>query len=48
VLEIFKEKRMLYAEVTTGLDEAYTPARVAYEKVGFKPIFSSIRYCKKL
>jgi GNAT superfamily N-acetyltransferase len=48
VLEIFKEKGMLYAEVTTGLDEAYAPARVAYEKVGFKPVFSSIRYCKKL
>jgi GNAT superfamily N-acetyltransferase len=48
VLEIFKEKGMSYAEVTTGLDEAYAPARVAYEKVGFKPIFSSIRYCKKL
>ena len=48
VLEIFKEKGMLYAEVNTGLDEAHTPARVAYEKVGFKPVFSSIRYYKKL
>ena len=48
VLEIFKEKGMLYAEVTTGLDKAHAPARVAYEKVGFKPIFSSIRYYKKL
>ncbi len=48
VLEIFREKGMAYAEVRTGADEAYAPARAAYEKAGFKPVFYSVQYCQKL
>ena len=48
VLEIFREKGMLCAEVVTGLDESHAPARAAYEKVGFEPKLPIIRYYKKL
>lgn len=48
VLEIFKENGMIFAEVTTGLDEAHAPARTAYEKVGFKQGIPSVRYYRKL
>jgi len=48
VLEIFKENGMLFAEVTTGLDDAHASARAAYEKVGFKQAIPSVRYYRKL
>ena len=48
VLELFREKGMLCAEVVTGLDESHAPARAAYEKAGFKPGLPIIRYYRKL
>jgi ribosomal protein S18 acetylase RimI-like enzyme len=48
VLEIFRKNGMLYAEVTTGSDESHARARAAYEKVGFKPVSRSVRYCREL
>ncbi|MDI6827655.1 MAG: GNAT family N-acetyltransferase [Armatimonadota bacterium] len=48
VLNLMREKGCKYAEVETGLDEAYAAARAAYEKVGFRPLFKSIRYTMKL
>jgi len=34
--------------VHTGVDEAHAAARVAYEKVGFRPVSYSVLYCQKL
>lgn len=48
VLEIFREKKMIYAQVLTGADEAHASARAAYEKAGFKPAFYSVLYYQKL
>ncbi|MDH7481451.1 MAG: GNAT family N-acetyltransferase [Armatimonadota bacterium] len=48
VLNLMREKGCRYVEVETGLDEAYAAARAAYEKVGFRPLFQSIRYTMKL
>lgn len=48
VLEIFREKGMVYAEVYTGADEAHAPARTAYQKVGFKPVFHGVQYYQML
>lgn len=48
VLEIFREKGMIYAQVHTGADEAHAAARTAYEKVGFRPVSYSVLYCQKL
>ncbi len=48
VLELLKEKGMKFAKVSTGLDEAHKPARISYEKIGFKPMISSVYYYFKL
>jgi len=48
VLEIFRARKMAYAQVQTGADESHAAARSAYEKVGFKPTFYSVLYCQKL
>jgi len=48
VLEIFRQAGMRYAEVETGLDEAAAPARRAYEKVGFRPLNTSVHYFQEL
>ena len=48
VLEHFREEGMVVAKVTTGLDEAHAPARVAYKKVGFERGTSSVTYYKTL
>lgn len=48
VLEIFRRNRMKFAEVTTGLDEAHTPARSAYEKLGFKRAIPTVTYYMEL
>src|SRR5471030_858422 len=48
VLEIFREAGMRFAEVSTGLDDAAARARRAYEKVGFQPLTSSVRYFREL
>lgn len=47
--EIFREKGMTLARVTTGLDEAHAPARKAYERAGFdRSGMPSVSYFKKL
>jgi len=48
VLEIFKNEKMRFAKVTTGLDEAHAPARAAYEKVGFRKAIKMVIYYMKL
>jgi ribosomal protein S18 acetylase RimI-like enzyme len=47
-LRRFGESGMAYARVHTGLDDAHRPARGAYEKLGFKPVFRSVDYYMKL
>jgi ribosomal protein S18 acetylase RimI-like enzyme len=44
VLEIFRENDMQLAEVVTGLDSGYTPARRMYEKCGFEPTQERVIY----
>jgi ribosomal protein S18 acetylase RimI-like enzyme len=48
VLDHFREKGMLYAQVSTGLDYAHAPARKAYERAGFNIHHEDIRYFQKL
>jgi ribosomal protein S18 acetylase RimI-like enzyme len=48
VLEHFKTQGMLYAKVSTGLDDAHAPARRAYERAGFDIKTENISYFKKL
>ena len=48
LLEIFRKKGMKHAMVTTGLDKAHEKARISYEKVGFRPMRSSVTYFQKL
>lgn len=48
VLEIFRGTGMKFAEVTTGSDGAASRARRAYEKIGFRPISTSVRYFREL
>jgi GNAT superfamily N-acetyltransferase len=43
-----REEGMVYAMVSTGLDEAHAPARRAYEKAGFGKGIGNIRYYKEL
>jgi ribosomal protein S18 acetylase RimI-like enzyme len=48
VLEIMREKGCKYAEVETGMDDAYARARGAYEKLGFEPYHYAVRYTMRL
>lgn len=48
VLGLMKAAGMEYAEVSTGSDVPYTPARRMYERQGFTPYFRSVSYMKKL
>ena len=48
VLDFFRENGMLYAEVSTGLDEAHAPARRAYEAAGFNIRHEKAAYYRKL
>lgn len=48
VLEIFRAQGMIFAAVTTGLDDAHAPARRAYEKAGFVPVFRHVEYMRRL
>ncbi len=48
VLEIFRDSGMRFAQVTTGLGEEAARARRAYEKVGFTPVTTSVRYFREL
>ena len=44
VLEIFREEGMQLAEVETGLDAGYGPARSMYKKCGFEPTIERVTY----
>ncbi len=48
ILERFKKEGMLYAKVTTGLDQKHAPARRAYERAGFDIKSENITYSQKL
>lgn len=48
ILDLFKEKKLKYAKVTTGLDDGHAPARRAYEKLGFKLNLPKVLYYQKL
>ena len=48
VLEVFREQGMSFAAVSTGLVDAHAPARRAYEKAGFAPVFRSVEYMRRL
>ena len=48
VLEVMEAAGMEFAEVSTGSDDSYSPARRMYERQGFTPYFRSVSYMKKL
>ena len=48
VLELIEAAGMEFAQVATGLEEPYAPARRMYERQGFTPYFRSICYMKEL
>ena len=48
ILSLFRKKGLKYVKVSTGLDEAHTPARRAYERAGFNISRSEITYYMKL
>ena len=48
VLRLMEAAGMEFAQVSTGLEEPYTPARRMYERQDFKPNFRSVYYMKKL
>ena len=47
-LEQMRLDGMLYATVTTGLDDAHAPARHTYESVGFEKNLPSVKYYMNL
>ena len=48
VFNYFKKNDILYAKVFTGLDNAHSRARSAYENAGFNIKGESVTYYKKL
>ena len=48
VKEQMKKDGMMYAVVTTGLDDAHAPARHTYEKMGFEKGLPSVKYFMNL
>jgi GNAT superfamily N-acetyltransferase len=48
VLELIEEAGMEFAQVSTGLDDLYEPARRMYERQGFKPLYRSVLYMKRV
>ena len=48
VLGLMEEAGMEYAQVSTGLEDGYAPARRMYERQGFKPIHRSVLYMMQL
>ena len=48
VFEKMRGEGMIYAMVSTGLDDAHASARRAYEKAGFDRGLESIKYYKEL
>lgn len=47
VLNLMKEAGMELAQVSTGLEDAYAPARRMYERQGFAAIYESVSYMKQ-
>jgi len=47
VLILMKEAGMELAQVSTGLEDAYAPARRMYERQGFEEIYQSVFYMKQ-
>ena len=48
VLELIEAAGMEFAQVSTGLDDLYEPARRMYERQGFKPLYRSVLYMKRV
>ncbi len=48
VLELIEEAGMEFAQVSTGLEDHYAPARRMYERQGFKPLNRSVVYMMRL
>jgi GNAT superfamily N-acetyltransferase len=48
VLELIEEAGMEFAQVSTGLEHCYEPARRMYERQGFKELNRSIVYMMRL
>ncbi len=48
VLELIEEAGMEFAQVSTGLEDCYEPARRMYERQGFKPLNRSVVYMMRL
>ncbi len=48
VLELIAAAGMDFAQVSTGLEDCYEPARRMYERQGFEPLNRSIVYMMKL
>ena len=48
VLELIAAAGMEFAQVTTGLDDCYEPARRMYERQGFQPLYRSVLYMMRL
>ncbi len=48
VLKQIEEAGMEFAQVSTGLEESYTPARRMYERKGFTPLNRSVTYFREL
>ena len=44
VLELIAAAGMEFAQVSTGLDDCYEPARRMYERQGFQPLYRSVLY----
>lgn len=47
VLRLMKDAGMELAQVSTGLEESYAPARRMYERQGFEAIYRSVFYMKQ-
>ena len=48
VLALIAAAGMEFAQVATGLEEPYAPARRMYERQAFEPLHRSVTYVKKL
>ena len=48
VLALIEAAGMEFAQVSTGLDKGYIPARRMYERQGFEPLFRSVLYMMRL
>ena len=48
VLGLMEEAGMEFAQVSTGLEDSYAPARRMYEGQGFEPLYRSVSYMKRM